>query len=628
MRSPSGFDLRLEQAIGGLVLLSVAWMAVLFGGARPLEAGWGVGIVCLALVLWIARVWTNGSLRLLLPPVVWPVLAFAFYAAWRHSAAEMPYFSRLELLVLLPTVAVFFIALENLNRQETIQWLTHGLVALGALLAAYAVLQFVQKSDQILWANQPGIYLKRYGGTFVNPNHLAAFLVLLMPLGLAQAFLARGPAVMKILHGYAALVMLGGIAVTASRGGAIGAAASLVAFGLWLCRRRQFWLPLLALVVVVGAGATIFAIKAEHTRARFEAIQAGGVRDGGMFRPWLWPRTVQMWQDHFWLGVGGNHFDARFPAYRPPEIQSSPVYVHNEYLQLLVDYGTAGGLLVGAALVLLGYGVWRTSRHVERGSADLGMRQSNRTAFFAGSVAGLIGLGVHCFFDFNLHLPAIALATALVAGLLVSNTRFATERFWVTPNIVVRLVLTALLLPALVWLPPAAVNAALEDRYLARTDVAREVNAEYLTNLTTAALLAPDNPLTAYRLGEEHRRISLEGNSDWEAQAEAALKWSQTAQRINRHFARAVLTEGLSEHWLGRTNESLRTLERAARIGTNDFEIANALAWSYLNRGEYGRARQWAMLSTNVSPHGNWSALGYLYKLNLVDPVTNAPAGR
>lgn len=622
MRTSSGFDTLLERAAAALLLFAVAWATFWFGGVRNGEFFVSIAAVGLAFVCWAVRLWANRSNRFLLPPVVWAIPVFVGYAVWRHTRADIPYLSRMELMTLVTCAVAFFVSLHNLHRQETGGWFTSALITLGMLLGAYAVLQFMAQSSKVLWAERPDIYFKRYGGPFVNPNHLAGFLVLIMPLGLSNAFLGRSGAIVKILNGYAAVAMLGGIAVTMSRGGWLGAVIALGVFSAWLWRRPQFRIPVAALAVIVCAVGLIFISKSDKAKSRIQSAGVASHADSGSFRGWLWKPTLAMWSDNKAYGVGPGHYNSRFPAYRVAETQISPHHVHNEYLELLVDYGAAGASIVGAGLLLFAYGIWRTSKHVERGSSDLGMKNSNRTAFFAGAVAGLAGFAVHCFFEFNLHIPAIALLASILAAMVVSNTRFATERFWFSSNIATRLVATGVVAGTLFWLMPVAVAAGREDRHLQRAVESQTLDEAFFTELRAAAAIAPENPLTAFWYGEEKRRISWEGLKGWEEQAQEAVEWLQKSAQLDRFNANTRMTLGLCHQWLGNTNQAAMEFEAAAKLGPNDFKIENALAWNLMSRGEYDRAREAVKRSLEIRPWENWEAKSYEAKLN------SLPAGR
>src|SRR6185295_14130958 len=72
-------------------------------------------------------------------------------------------------------------------------------------------------------------------------------------------------------------------------------------------------------------------------------------------------------------------------------------YVHNEYLQVLVELGAIGLGLVLCLLVAVAVFVRR------------GRPGSGSSALWAGSVAGLVALLVHSGFDFLWHIPAVLL---------------------------------------------------------------------------------------------------------------------------------------------------------------------------------------------------------------------------
>jgi len=615
MRSGSAFDKLLERLVGGLLLFSVAWLTFWFAGVNPREAGVAYAAIGAAAALWLVRTWIEPSNRFLLPPVTWAVVAFFLYAAWRCHGAPVPYWALQEVFLIAVCGLAFFISLHNLHRQETTGWVVNGLLVAGLMVAAYAILQCVQNSQKVLWATQPAVYYKRFGGTFVNPNHLAAFLTLLVPLALSQALLGRGGAVPRIVAGYAALMMLGGIAVTMSRGGWLGAGTAVATFSLWLLRRPQYRIPMAALVAVLCLGAVTFLVQSEKARARIDALTESGKKDSGLFRAWIWKPALRMWSDHRLLGVGPGQFDTRFPAYRTPTTPLSPQHVHNEPLEVLVEYGAVGAGIVGLGLAAFGYGLYRTSRHVERGSSDLGLKQSNRTAFFAGGVAGLAGLGVHCFFDFNLHIPAVAVAASVLAGILVSNTRFATERFWIRASLPLRLAATGALGGMLFWMVPLGWTAAREDRHLQRAQARPLVDDGFFEELGKAATLAPGNPSTARWYGEEKRRLSWQGLPGWEAQAKEALRWFEQASRLDPFNARTRVSMGLCHQWLDDLKSASEDFEAALKLGPNDVPVLNAMAWHLMVRGDLPRARSMVEQSLAINPWDNWEARSYAERL-------------
>ena len=83
-------------------------------------------------------------------------------------------------------------------------------------------------------------------------------------------------------------------------------------------------------------------------------------------------------------------------------------YVHNEYLQVLVELGAIGLGLAVLVLLALAVTVWR---------GRAGSPWRGRGALWAGAAAGLVVLLVHSGFDFLWHLPVIVLTAGLLTGL-------------------------------------------------------------------------------------------------------------------------------------------------------------------------------------------------------------------
>lgn len=606
------WDEYLERTLTVLIPGLVAITAILFGGVQNPELSLVAALACF---LWAARFWLNRSHRFLFHPVLLPLFGFLGYAAYRAFHVDVPYPARMELLALSSAVVVFLVTLNNLQRQETTQWAVQILVVAGCGIAAYAVVQCVRQSDHVLWMIQPAGYTKRAGGTFINPNHLAGFLVALFPVAITQVFIGRTNPVVRILYGYAALLMLAGIAVTMSRGGWAAAAIAFVFLFSWmLWRRRELRIALLACLVFVGLSGYIFVRSVDKAWARIENVTASNNLDAGASRKWLWEPAVKMWKDHWVTGVGPAQFDVRFPAYRPPWIQSDPGWVHNEPLNLLVDYGAVGAGIAALALAAMAWGVWKTSRFVERGS-DLGLKASNRTAFFVGATSGLVGLGLHCLVDFDLHIPAIALLCAVLTGLLASNLRFATERFWISSILPVRIIASILILAAGSTLAWASWNAGRESWWLTRTERAEVITDSFLNSLVRASQAAPDNARTAYEIGENLRRLSFDGGRGWKDLGKRSAEWLNRSAELNPYNARTRIDLARTRHWIGDTNGAAADFDLALKLGTNDVTVANYVAWHWLERGRTNDARALLDLSLTWDPWGNWMAKHYRSKL-------------
>jgi O-antigen ligase/Flp pilus assembly protein TadD len=618
-------DLWLERGIQAAVLAALLFAPLALGAVGMLELLWIQGLIGTALLLWLARLWLNPEHRLLWPPICWAVLAFAGYAIWRYLEADIEYVARKESIKVLLYTGLFFVVLNNFNRQEPVQWLAFALVALAAAVAAYALYQFITDSPKVWHFVKPATYKGRATGTYICPNHLAGFLEMILPLALGFALTSRLGHATRIVLGYAALVILAGIGVSISRGGWLATGLALaVLFGA-LIRNRDYRRPALISLAILLAAGTWFVAKAEDPAKRFRQIFATGRVEDIRFK--LWQPAVAMWREDIWLGVGPAHFDFRFRQYRPEDVQMRGDRVHNDYLNTLTDWG-----ILGFGLVLAAWGALAASlawgwKYIQRGSADFGSRKSNRSAFVLGATTGLVAILAHSVVDFNMHIPANAMIAVTFVALLSAHLRFASERFWVTPGIVTRLALT---LPVLAWmgyLAQQGARAAQEYHHLSRAQRVTEYSPEYAARLRQAFAVEPQNFQTAYQIGETLRLQSWQAEEDQAPLAEEAMTWFERSRSLNRYDAYSHLRYGMCLHWLGRHDEAAPHFERARQLDPNGYYTTAHQGWHLVQLGDLAGAKPWFHRSLQLKPIDNPIAHSYLTIVERrLAEATNRPA--
>jgi O-antigen ligase len=608
-----------ERGILSLVLGLLVFAPLAFGAvdawAFLVVQGAALGVF----VLWALRVWASPKPKLLWPPLAWAVLAFTLYAIGRYFTADIEYVARLELIQVLLFAFLFFAVLNNLHGQEETSAVSFTLIAVGTLIAGYAVAQLLHHSNAV-W-NQLSPYIGRASGTYISPNNLAGLLAMLLPLALAYLLVGKVNIITRLLLAYAAVALAAGLAVTFSRGGYLAAAAGIILLlGILLFHSNHRLKAIILLVVMlVGGGFLVshFLSKTVGYMRRVANTQAGGalvVIDGSSdSRLAMWKSAAQMWADHPWWGVGPAHFDYRFREYRPETMQARPDRVHNDYLNLLADWGAAGGVIVFTGLGVFVFWLRKTWPHVRREENDFGSGQSNRFAFFLGAMCGLAALAVHSAMDFNLHIPANALVGVTLLGLVASNARFATERYWVRARLPLKLVLTLALGAVTAWLGVQAWPRAQETRWLAQADQLPYFSLERAAALEKAYACEPKNFETAYAIGECYRTQSLNGGNDFEALGQKALDWYAISIRLNPHNAYSFLRTGMCLDWLGRPGAAAETAyrEAEARDPNGYFTVAN-LGWHHVQTGDYSAARACFARSLKLEWNDNAIAHNYL----------------
>jgi O-antigen ligase len=563
--------------------------------------------------LWTLRIWVSPKPQLLWPPVCWVVLAFTIYAVARYLTADIEYVARQELIQVLVCAFLFFAIVNNLYRQEFSQVISLTLIFLAMGISCYATYQFLTHSNRVWNFTSP--YPGRASGTYISPNNFAGFLEMLLQLAVAYVLVGRVKAVTRILIGYAALVMFAGMAVSFSRGGWVAAGVALLALLLILVCHRNHRMPALLLLVVLMVGGAFFAKNFLAKTPTY--IQRVGKADTSdqldlTVRRDMWSAAARMWQDHFWWGVGPAHFDYRFPEYRPERLQMRPDRTHNDYLNLLADWGAAGGIIVLAGMAAFVLGLWQTRGHVRRSENHFGSAMSNRHAFFIGAACGLLALAVHSLVDFNLHIPANAILGVTLLALLSSNVRFSTERYWLNLRVPLKFLAAGALALGIMYLSWQEWRRGNEAVWLARAERLPVYSPEQSAALKKAFAAEPLNFETAYNIGECYRTESFDGGEDYGALARQAMDWYSRAMKLDPHDGYNYLRYGMCLDWLDDHDKADTFFNRAAALDPNGYYTAANIGWHYAQSGNYAAAVPWLERSIRLHLQGNDIARTYL----------------
>jgi O-antigen ligase len=613
-----------EKGILALMLGVLLFGPLATGAVRTVEFLVVQGLVLGMTGLWLVRIWLKPGYRLLWPPLSWAVLAFALYAVVRTATADLEYVAHQELARILTYTLIFLVVVNNLHRQGHVQWVSWILVFFGMMLAGYAIYQFATDSPRVWHFIKPPQYMGRGSGTYICPNHLAGFLEMLIPIGLAFAILGRKNHALRLFLAYASVVMIVGVVVTLSRGGWIAVSISLLAFVAVVLKNRAHRIPAMVAILAVVITAAIFANRSEQVQKRVEKALTAGTVENVRSRQWLAVPTTRMWLDHPWVGVGPGHFDHRFPSYRPIEIQVRPGRAHNDYLNLLADWGVVGGLILLTGIGLLGHATWRSWRYVRRDEDEFGGRQSNRAAFVLGATIGLLALAIHSLTDFNLHIPANAILAVTLVALLSSHVRFSSTRFWIRLAWPTKTLFSLILLAVGGYLGHQASLRAQEHFWLTRASRERQITPARLEALERAAAVAPGNFDTAYLLGESFRGLAWHGDKGYEDHARTAITWFERAVELNPFdpYPRARL--GMSLDWIGQHEKAAAYYEEAIALDPNNHYLANLVGWHHVQTGDWLTAKQWFERSIEIKWWANWTADRYL---RIVNQQLAAPSG-
>jgi hypothetical protein len=219
--------------------------------------------------------------------------------------------------------------------------------------------------------------------------------------------------------------------------------------GMIICLSRSAYLAL-PTGVIVFALASFFVIQRGVDRHRF-LLAAGalvligaalglGIATGyeslavwfrlgelavDKYRQDLWSITVPpMLSLDPVFGAGANTFEDLARRYRGLGFTADPIHAHSDWLQLLIEYGWIG-LVLGAGFFIVHFAAgWRNILRLARETPAHGLLpQSMNLGLATGSLAAFAAIGTHVVFDYSLHLPIVAMLTALCAGWLAAVRR-------------------------------------------------------------------------------------------------------------------------------------------------------------------------------------------------------------
>ena len=384
---------------------------------------------------------------LLLPGLAMAALAVAqLVPLFGGPATLSPEATRRGLAFVLAFVAIHHAAAAALMVRAARQRLRRLVAWLGALLAFVALAQAASGTELVY-----GFFAPYEGGMpfgpFVNRNHFAGYMLLVIPValcGLGEAWqayrqrLGLNPNTRRRIVTLAtnegsrlldsllpALASIAALFATTSRGAILAFFAGLVlaAIGLRARRGTPAWAAALVFVAVALAWFGL-----ERLEVRF--ARAADDRPG---RTVVWNESLALMKGPRWAtGYGLDAYaDAlsRVPAWALPEGATpwppdaagallSGAHVgyrapddlpglawyreaHNDWLQLLVETGLPGLLI----------GLW---------AALAALRRARHDPWLFAALAGVL---LHCFVDFDMQIPAIPALFVVLAALPLRKAR-------------------------------------------------------------------------------------------------------------------------------------------------------------------------------------------------------------
>jgi O-antigen ligase len=328
-------------------------------------------------------------------------------------------------IVFLVSLVLFFLILEtHFSRQSHLHLTVGALFVVAVLESLYGIMQALVPNMPVLWATHIKAYLGNARGTWVNRNHFAGFMEMMLPLCLGltlskawwqekiswKRMIASDRVHRHLFLLLGLFVMAIGLLFSKSRAGIVGAMVGISAFLLVQRtsvrgRRPVIWVTIAGLMLLIGFFGS--RIGFDPIISRFLALGQETSRLD------FWRDSLAIIAQHP-MGIGPTSLPTVFKVYDvSAQLHNEAVYqLHNDVLQILVDTGWVGFISIVGGFAYFMVGSFRRLRRMDVNRDPL------RFFLASGAYGGLSALAFHSFFDFNLQIPANCLYFVALLAIL------------------------------------------------------------------------------------------------------------------------------------------------------------------------------------------------------------------
>ena len=250
----------------------------------------------------------------------------------------------------------------------------------------------------------------RLSATFGNPDHLAGYMEMAIPLILGLFLLSHRPGILFLLI-YLSCLLLTALVLSLSRGGWIGSLIGLSFMSFALLISPYFLRKKLLMALIGGFLAVALIVLASTTVVeRMRTIEQKQEAPSFRHRVAVWGGIVTMIEDHPLFGIDPGTFSFIFTQYQPPGLRHHYTMAHNDYLHFTSEVG----------LPLIAIVVWMIIALYRKGFKKLKNPSRLVRGITLGSLSGITAILVHSIGDFNLHIPANAMLFTVLAALVIA----------------------------------------------------------------------------------------------------------------------------------------------------------------------------------------------------------------
>ncbi|MDB6172425.1 MAG: O-antigen polymerase [Chthoniobacteraceae bacterium] len=571
-----------------LLVLAFATSQLLIGGARMLFCLPVYGILAIVSVCAVVPRWRPVG-KLPFGSLLTSLLFFG-YIVVQTRFAPVEYLARNDLFIVLGSLMVYLLTAVFFVRAEERRFVLFGLLGLAAAQLILGAIQFREGNQYMpfAWMQRSDTWW-RASGFYISPNHFAGLVEVIGLMAISMALWSKRSVLERLVMAYLGACCVIGVAISGSRGGylaLISGSVCLLVLSLWTCRYfyRGRW-ALIAVSTVVAA--TLVCAIAVSLMFQSASLQKRffDIRDPGNMRFLLWGAALEQFHLEPIWGTGSGTYISYGRTYRDPQVQNDPVFVHNDYLHLLAEYGMVGA--AGFLLFFAWHGVssFRSIGKLARQVREMGETRGDALALHLGAMSAVSAYVVHSVVDFNLHIPANALVMAMVFGIVANPGVTQASSKWSAKvgEWTIKIALFAIGMFVLVYGVPL-IRGEWYAEFTRRALLSYQL-AETRALAGEAIKLDPSNPEVYFYAGEAAREMANNQTGDVPALQEEAIGMFKRGLELFPDDSRTMVKLAEAYDQAKRFDEAEEILARAYEIDPNSLYVHAYYGMHYRDQG-------------------------------------------
>ena len=413
------------------------------------KTAWGVSTVLIALTWWVFNQYKAKQLEIIKTPLYLPIWGFVVWSFITLFWVEDGYLATIMLAQFTSSALIFTLIINSFKNYDLVVKIPKALVISMSIVTIIGLVQYYFPDNYLI----QNIFAQaaKPSATFGNKNMASHFVVMVLPLSIVFLLSAKNN---FVIARYSVAIILGFwyLMNAAARQAWVAMAVELTVLLVFILLDRyknkerafvksnkQIKNKLIAVVGIILSLVFVANVATEGAFHRgsekLEFVKKIDV-EGVSSRFPAWVNTIEMIKEHPVIGVGVGQWQESYPLYYD-RIMKDTFFsesvrlqkVHNDYLEILADFGLIGYVLLLWLVYLIVTRVWRVL---------INASHKNRLLVLGLSL-GLVGFSVIALVSFpvRVYLPAFLVLVyfSIIALSVMPISEFDSIKYKLSRNV-------------------------------------------------------------------------------------------------------------------------------------------------------------------------------------------------